>query len=125
MAGVGRMCSFGESISMTPLQLGALVSAVANGGTLYYLQHPTTSDELAAFEPKGEAAAGYQGRHSGAPAGDAGRGELFEWDSAVAADELSAVPGVWQDGDVFEPGNTGLDGFVSYGDARRQGGSLR
>ena len=50
--GVGRMCSFGESISMTPLQLGALVSAIANGGTLYYLQHPTTSEELLSFEPK-------------------------------------------------------------------------
>ncbi|WP_103932590.1 penicillin-binding transpeptidase domain-containing protein [Bryocella elongata] len=50
--GVGRMCSFGESISMTPLQLGALVSAIANGGTLYYLQHPTSPDELTAFEPK-------------------------------------------------------------------------
>jgi penicillin-binding protein 2 len=50
--GVGRMCSFGESISMTPLQLGALVSAVANGGTLYYLQHPATQDEVAGFQPK-------------------------------------------------------------------------
>ena len=50
--GVGRMCSFGESISMTPLQLGALVSAIANGGTLYYLQHPQTPDEIASFEPK-------------------------------------------------------------------------
>ena len=50
--GVGRMCSFGESISMTPLQLGALVSAIANGGTLYYLQHPTTPDAIASFEPK-------------------------------------------------------------------------
>jgi len=50
--GVGRMCSFGESISMTPLQLGALVSAIANGGTLYYLQHPTTSEAIASFEPK-------------------------------------------------------------------------
>ena len=50
--GVGRMCSFGESISMTPLQLGALVSVVANGGTLYYLQHPTTPEEVSAFEPK-------------------------------------------------------------------------
>jgi cell division protein FtsI/penicillin-binding protein 2 len=50
--GVGRMCSFGESISMTPLQLGALVSAIANGGTLYYLQHPQTADEVATFEPK-------------------------------------------------------------------------
>jgi penicillin-binding protein 2 len=50
--GVGRMCSFGESISMTPLQLGALVSAIATGGTLYYLQHPTSPDEMASFEPK-------------------------------------------------------------------------
>jgi cell division protein FtsI/penicillin-binding protein 2 len=50
--GVGRMCSFGESISMTPLQLGALVSAIANGGTLYYLQHPQTPEEIANFEPK-------------------------------------------------------------------------
>ncbi len=50
--GVGRMCSFGESISMTPLQLGALVSAIANGGTLYYLQHPTSPEEVQAFVPK-------------------------------------------------------------------------
>lgn len=50
--GVGRMCSFGESISMTPLQLGALVSAVANGGTLYYLQHPTTPDQVLDFKPR-------------------------------------------------------------------------
>ncbi len=50
--GVGRMCSFGESISMTPLQLGALVSAIANGGTLYYLQHPTTSEAAAEFTPR-------------------------------------------------------------------------
>jgi penicillin-binding protein 2 len=50
--GVGRMCSFGEGVSMTPLQLGALVSAVANGGTLYYLQHPTTPMEIANFHPR-------------------------------------------------------------------------
>ena len=50
--GVGRMCSFGESISMTPLQLGALVSAVANGGTLYYLQHPQSAQEVSNFVPK-------------------------------------------------------------------------
>lgn len=50
--GVGKMCSFGEGVSMTPLQLGALVSAIANGGTLYYLQHPETPEEIAAFEPK-------------------------------------------------------------------------
>ena len=50
--GVGRMCSFGEGVSMTPLQLGALVSAIANGGTLYYLQHPTTTQAIAAYQPR-------------------------------------------------------------------------
>lgn len=52
LGGVGRMCSFGESVSMTPLQLGALVAAIANGGTLYYLQHPESSLDVATFEPK-------------------------------------------------------------------------
>jgi len=51
LGGVGRMCSFGEGVSMTPLQLAALVSAIANGGTLYYLQHPRTPEELANFQP--------------------------------------------------------------------------
>jgi len=50
--GVGRMCSFGESVSMTPLQLGALVSAIANGGTLYYLQHLTTPDQVLNYTPR-------------------------------------------------------------------------
>lgn len=52
LGGVGRMCSFGESISMTPLQLGALVSAIANGGTLYYLQHPESAIDIASFQPR-------------------------------------------------------------------------
>jgi penicillin-binding protein 2 len=52
LGGVGRMCSFGESVSMTPLQLGAIVSAIANGGTLYYLQHPQTQEEVTEFQPK-------------------------------------------------------------------------
>jgi penicillin-binding protein 2 len=52
MGGVGKMCSYGEGITMTPLQLGAMVSAISNGGTLYYLQHPTTPEEIANFEPR-------------------------------------------------------------------------
>jgi beta-lactamase class D len=52
LGGVGKMCSFGESISMTPLQLGAMVAAIANGGTLYYLQHPTSPEEIVSFQPK-------------------------------------------------------------------------
>ena len=51
LGGVGKMCSFGEGISMTPLQLGALVTAIANGGTLYYLQHPQSPEEVADFQP--------------------------------------------------------------------------
>jgi penicillin-binding protein 2 len=52
LGGVAKMCSFGEGISMTPLQLGAMVSAIANGGTLYYLQHPTMPEDVANFEPR-------------------------------------------------------------------------
>jgi cell division protein FtsI/penicillin-binding protein 2 len=52
LGGVGKMCSFGEGVSMTPLQLGAMVSAIANGGTLYYLQHPTSAQEVADFQPR-------------------------------------------------------------------------
>jgi penicillin-binding protein 2 len=50
--GVGMMTSFGEGIYMTPLELAAIVSTVANGGTLYYLQHPRSLDEIQQFEPR-------------------------------------------------------------------------
>ena len=49
--GLGMMTSFGEGFSMTPLELTAIVSAVANGGTLYYLQHPNSQQEIDQFVP--------------------------------------------------------------------------
>ncbi len=50
--GVAKMSSFGKEIFVTPLQLAALVSAIANGGTLYYLQYPRTPEEVQGFQPK-------------------------------------------------------------------------
>jgi penicillin-binding protein 2 len=50
--GMGMLTSFGEEISQTPLELAALISAVANGGTLYYLQYPRTPEEINQFTPR-------------------------------------------------------------------------
>ncbi len=50
--GVKRMSSFGQDVQVTPLQLAAFVSAIANGGTLYYLQRPRTPEELENFQPQ-------------------------------------------------------------------------
>ena len=50
--GMGLITAFGEGILMTPLELAALLSAVANGGTLYHLQYPRTPEEIEHFTPK-------------------------------------------------------------------------
>jgi cell division protein FtsI/penicillin-binding protein 2 len=50
--GAARMSSFGEGIQLTALQLSSLISALANGGVLHYLQYPQTQDEVAMFVPR-------------------------------------------------------------------------
>jgi penicillin-binding protein 2 len=50
--GVGMLTSFGEEVSQTPLELAALMSAIANGGTLYYLQYPRNQAEVQSFLPR-------------------------------------------------------------------------
>jgi cell division protein FtsI/penicillin-binding protein 2 len=50
--GMGMLTSFGEEIEQTPLELAALMTAVENGGTLYYLQYPHTPEAIATFAPK-------------------------------------------------------------------------
>jgi penicillin-binding protein 2 len=50
--GVSKLSSFGEGIKITPLQLSAMVSALANGGDLYWLQYPRTPQQVADFVPR-------------------------------------------------------------------------
>jgi penicillin-binding protein 2 len=50
--GVARMSSFGQGIQMTPLELASLVTAFANGGTMYYLQYPRSDEAQRTFEPR-------------------------------------------------------------------------
>jgi len=49
---VGMMTAYGEGIELTPLQLAALVSTIANGGTLYHLQYPKSQAEIDHFVPR-------------------------------------------------------------------------
>ncbi|HTT63435.1 MAG TPA: penicillin-binding transpeptidase domain-containing protein [Bryobacteraceae bacterium] len=49
--GVGMMTAYGEGIQLTPLELAALLSAIANGGTLYHLQYPRTPEAIEHFVP--------------------------------------------------------------------------
>jgi len=50
--GMGMLTSFGEEIAQTPLELAALIGAVANGGTLYWLQYPRNQEEIKTFQPE-------------------------------------------------------------------------
>ncbi len=51
-SGVGMMTSFGDGIRLTPLELTSIVSSVANGGTMYYLQYPKNQEEVQNLIPR-------------------------------------------------------------------------
>lgn len=50
--GMGMLTSFGEEISQTPLGTAALMSAIANGGTLYWMQYPMNEADVTNFQPR-------------------------------------------------------------------------
>jgi len=50
--GMGMLTSFGEEISQTPLELAGVMTAIANGGTLYWLQYPKNQEEVKNFQPQ-------------------------------------------------------------------------
>src|SRR5581483_12355550 len=50
--GVGMMTSFGDGISMTPLEYAAIIGSVANGVTLYYLQYPKSQSDAQTLIPR-------------------------------------------------------------------------
>ena len=68
------LTSFGEEIQQTPLQLAALMSAIANGGTLYYLQYPRSQADVAELRAAGEAPLDIGEPHPDGEARHAGRG---------------------------------------------------
>jgi penicillin-binding protein 2 len=49
---MGMMTSFGDGISLTPLEYAALMGAVENGGTLYYLQYPKSREDAGTLIPR-------------------------------------------------------------------------
>lgn len=51
-SGMGMMTSFGDGISLTPLEYAALMGAIANGGWLYYLQYPHNQQDANTLIPQ-------------------------------------------------------------------------
>jgi hypothetical protein len=50
--GMILMTAYGEGFQMTPLELAGLLSAIANGGTLYYLQYPHSQEDAVHLTPQ-------------------------------------------------------------------------
>ena len=75
--GMGMLTSFGEEISQTPLELAGLMTAVANGGTLYWLQYPQSDEEIAGLSATDQAASRYCESDSDDQTGYARRGRVW------------------------------------------------
>ena len=76
-SGMGMMTSFGDGITITPLEMAGLMGAVANGGTLYYLQYPKNAQQAGAMIPQSEAPPGHRYPDSGDQAGHDGRRRIW------------------------------------------------
>jgi len=51
-SGIGTLTVFGEGFYLTPLEYAGLIGAVANGGTLNYLQYPKTEQDIQNMVPR-------------------------------------------------------------------------
>ena len=51
-SGIGTLTVFGEGSNLTPLEYAGLIGAVANGGTLNYLQYPRDEQDAQALVPR-------------------------------------------------------------------------
>ena len=114
--GVGNLAYLGEGIEVTPLQWAAVASAIANGGTLYYLQYPRTREQLEHFEPRVRRQ--LTNLRTQSPEIRAGMAAAVTHGTARLAND-TAVQILGKTGTCSEDGAR-LGWFLSYSDARPQ-----
>jgi len=107
--GVGMLTSFGEEVLQTPLQLSALLTALSNGGTLYYLQYPRTPAEVAGFIPRVKRRLEIAGL---IPVVEPGMRGAVDFGTAHRAKEDSPIAG--KTGTCSDENHTHLGWFGSY-----------
>ncbi len=104
------LTSFGEEIHQTPLELTALVSAIANGGKLWYLQYPRSDRRSEGIQTAIEADARYRAL---IPSIKPGMQGAVEYGTARRAKQDTPILG--KTGTCSE-GRTRLGWFGSYND---------